>query len=69
MSDAGRGRRVRVIVEYDGKDISDEIAAGLDKLTVTRNTDEADDLQITLEDREGSWRGPWFPKVASQSQR
>jgi phage protein D len=59
-------RRARVIIEYDGKDITAEISKGLLSVAYTDNTDKADDLQIAVEDREGNWRGPWYPRVAAQ---
>lgn len=61
-----KGRRAYVQVEYDGKNITKELSKGLLSLTYTDNTDQADDVQMTVEDRKGNWRGPWYPKVAAQ---
>lgn len=61
-------RRARVQVEYDGVDITEALSNGLLSLTYTDSTDKADDIQITVEDRDGNWRGPWYPKVAAKSE-
>jgi len=58
------GRRAYARVIYDGRDITDEISAGLISISFTDSAEEADDIQITVEDREGAWSGPWLPKVA-----
>lgn len=55
-------RRVEVRLVYEGADISRDIAPFLINLTYTDNAHgQDDDLQLTLEDREGLWRGDWFP--------
>lgn len=47
---------------YEGKDISRNIAPYLINFTYTDNAkDKADDISVTLEDRKGRWRDPWFP--------
>ncbi len=61
-----KARRAYAVVTYDGQDITEAISKGPLTLTYTDNTDQADDIQITLEDREGNWRGPWYPKVAAK---
>lgn len=56
-------RRVDVELVYEGVNISRDIAPFFVDLTYTDNAHgEDDDLQITLEDREGKWRGSWFPE-------
>jgi len=55
-------RRAEIILVYEGADISRDIAPFLISFSYTDNaSDKADDLNITLEDREGKWRNPWFP--------
>ncbi|GHU78869.1 hypothetical protein AGMMS49992_30220 [Clostridia bacterium] len=61
-----KGRRAYPVIEYDGMDISDEVSSGLLSITYTDNIDKADDISITVEDREGNWIGSWFPQVASK---
>lgn len=57
-------RRAWVTVEYDGKDITEEISASLLNLTfIDKSADEADEVTITLHDREGHWHKDWYPKV------
>ena len=63
-----RARRAYVRIEYDGKDITDQLSEMLISVSYTDNTDEADNLEITLEDREGNWAGSWFPKVAIRAE-
>ena len=60
--DAHPARSVEVVIEYEGKDISRDIAPYLISFSYTDNaSDKADDISVTLEDREGRWRDPWFP--------
>jgi phage protein D len=55
-------RRAEILLLYEGADISRDIAPFLISFSYTDNAgDKADDLAITLEDRKGNWRGPWFP--------
>ena len=61
-----KGRRAYAQVIYDGKDITNELDKSLLSLVYTDNTDKADDIQIIVEDREGNWRGPWYPKTAAK---
>ena len=56
-------RRVELKVNYQGIDISRDIAKHLVSFSYTDNaTNEADDLEITLEDSEGLWHGDWLPE-------
>ncbi|WP_229521469.1 phage late control D family protein [Paenibacillus monticola] len=59
MQDA---RRAVLVLQYNGKDVTQEIA---DSLTDFNYNDAAsgslDDLSINLEDREQNWQGPWAP--------
>lgn len=55
-------RRPRIIINYEGKDISSDIAPYLLSFTFTDNSGgKADDIAITLEDREGLWLNDWQP--------
>jgi phage protein D len=56
-------RKAYAQIEYDGVDISEAVAKGLISVTYTDNLDEADEVKITIEDTEGNWTGPWYPKV------
>ena len=55
-------RKCEVLVKYDDKDISTDLQPYLKNVSYTDNlSGEADDLQITLEDRDGLWQSSWFP--------
>lgn len=56
-----RARRAWLKLLYDSADISADVAPFLRSATFTDNFNSADDLQITLADAEGLWRGDWFP--------
>lgn len=59
-------RRAYVIINYDGKTISEDIAVSDSILTLTyvsKSQDEADELELTVHDREGKWRSDWYPKL------
>jgi len=54
MSDKNMARRTDVEINFDGTDITSSIRPYLLSVTYTDNEeDEADDLQIRLQDREG----------------
>ncbi|WP_217958070.1 phage late control D family protein [Acutalibacter muris] len=54
-------RRTAVRLTFDGVDISADVNRYLQSLSYTDNEqDETDDLQITLDDREGVWLGSWL---------
>ncbi|RXZ84580.1 late control protein [Paenibacillaceae bacterium] len=56
-------RRAEVEIEYQGLNITSTISQFMTSFSYTDNgTGQADDLQLTLEDREGNWRKPWLPK-------
>ena len=60
--EAQAARRAEIIIVYEGADISRNIAPYLISFSYTDNaSDKADDINITLEDREGNWLDPWFP--------
>jgi phage protein D len=55
-------RRAMLFVTYKGIDISAPLAESLLDLTYSDNpSGSLDDLQITVEDRAGKWRGDWSP--------
>lgn len=56
-------RQVQAIIVYNKKDISAEITPYLKSVSYTDNmSGQADDLQITLEDRQGLWQSAWMPE-------
>ena len=56
-------RRISVIIKYNNKDISVDISKYLKSISYTDNlSGEADDLQITLEDKAGLWQSTWMPE-------
>ncbi|MBE3586573.1 MAG: hypothetical protein IMW94_10575 [Thermoanaerobacter sp.] len=56
-------RRARLQVLYENVDISADLQPHLLSWTYTDNlSGQADDLQITLEDRLQLWSGPWMPE-------
>ncbi|QEH67259.1 phage late control D family protein [Cellulosilyticum sp. WCF-2] len=56
-------RSVHLIVEYQRVDISKDIRKYILGMAYTDNaTGAADDLDITLEDKEGLWHGSWLPQ-------
>ena len=68
MSDKDLARRVEVDVAFAGTDISKEIMPYLLSLTYTDNeADEADDLQIQLQDRDGLWLEDWLTEAVEAS--
>lgn len=62
-------RSASVELIYEGVDISRDIDPYLKSLSFADNgTGKADDLQITLEDREGRWINPWMPEKGDRVQ-
>lgn len=60
-------RKTQIELTYEGVNISDDIAPFLLSFRYGDNgTNRADDLQITLQDREGRWRRDWFPSDGDQ---
>jgi len=56
-------RRISAIIKYNNKDISADISKYLKSISYTDNlSGEADDLQITLEDKAGLWQSKWMPE-------
>ena len=64
--DSKATRRTNALILYNGKNISSSLAPYLKSLTVTDNMGGmADDLQITLEDREALWQASWLPEMGA----
>lgn len=62
MPDKHEARNLEVVINYEGKDISRDIAPYLISFSYTDNdSDKADDIALSLEDRVGKWRNDWFP--------
>lgn len=59
-------RRTEVYIEYENKDISADIKPYLLDFSYQDNEDEADDLQITLEDKKELWQKDWFPEKGAR---
>lgn len=58
-------RRTEIRLTFEGVDISADINKHLLSLTYTDNDeDETDDLQLSLDDREGIWLGDWLNNPA-----
>lgn len=56
-------RTSSIKILYNNKDISVDISKYLKSINYTDNlSGEADDLQITLEDRQGLWQSAWMPE-------
>lgn len=60
-------RRAYISLVYEGVNISRDIHSFLLDFSFTDNAHgKSDDLQITFEDREGLWRGAWFPEKGAK---
>jgi phage protein D len=61
-----KARRVELQVFIDGTDVSTSLNPYLTSASYTDNEeDKADDLTLTLDDRERLWIGGWFPDKGS----
>lgn len=61
MSDKNNARRVAYEVAFDGTDITKPLSPYFLSMAYTDNEeDEADDLQIKIEDRDGVWMEKWL---------
>ena len=64
MSDPNLARRAEMSVSFDGVDITADIKPYLLSLSYTDNEEgEADDLQLTLQDRDGLWLKNWLEEA------
>ncbi|MEK4713478.1 phage late control D family protein [Sporosarcina sp. FSL K6-5500] len=55
-------RRVRTILKYNGVNISKSLEGFLTHFTYADNEGAGDDIQISLQDRDGKWHGDWLMK-------
>lgn len=56
-------RRAEVEITYEGVNITKDIAPFFESFRYTDNgNSKADDVNITLQDRDGKWRYQWMPK-------
>ena len=59
-------RRAWVSVDYNGKDITEAVTKTIIDFTYTdRASDQADDLELNVHDRDRNWQGDWYPKAKS----
>lgn len=58
----GIANRTKLKVIYKGKDISEEIQEYILDFSYTDNDNDAEDLQLTLENKEELWYKEWFPE-------
>lgn len=66
MSNKDLARRVSAIIEIDGVNVTNTISDYLLSLSYTDNEeDKADDLQLTLDDRDNIWLGSWLKASAN----
>jgi phage protein D len=56
-----QARRTKVKIIYQGVDITVDLEPYLLDFSFADNEGKADDVQITLQDREGNWHDPWLP--------
>ena len=69
MSVEAPARRTDAKITFDGTDISAEMRRYLISVSYTDSEeDEADDLQITLQDKEGLWMQDWMMKLILATQ-
>lgn len=62
-------RRSRLLLSYNNRDITSDLAKYLLSFSYADHASgKADDLQITLEDRIGLWRGDWVPEKGATVQ-
>lgn len=62
-----QARTAELVVKYNGRDISADLAPFLVSAIYNDNADgKADDITIVLEDRAGRWRGDWLPDKGAQ---
>ena len=61
------GRRAWLVILYNGKDISEDISKYWLSFSYTDNlSGTADDVDLTLEDRQEIWRSDWFPDLTAR---
>ena len=61
-----QARRVSAIIKYDNKDISADLMPYVKNISYRdAMSGQADDLQLTLEDRQGLWQSAWMPELGA----
>ena len=56
-------RTARLKLVYQGRDITREVAPFVREFSVTDHAHgKADSLDVTFQDRDGLWKGPWHPR-------
>ena len=56
-------RRAYVKIEYDGKDITEALSRMIVRFEyVDKASGEADELNLTCQDKENKWINEWYPK-------
>ena len=62
-----KARRTKAYITYEGADITKDIEEYLLSISYTDNEEEkADDLQISLEDKEGTWVSDWLEQTGAK---
>lgn len=62
-------RKARLRTNYEGKNISEQINEDLEEFTYTDvASGESDSIEITLNDMEQKWMGPWMPQKGDRIQ-
>lgn len=61
-------RRGSLVVIYEGKNISKDIADSILECTYRDSINEFDTIDLTLEDRHGLWIGAWSPQKGDKLQ-
>lgn len=57
------GRRAKLEIIYNNQNVTENLEPHLNGWTFTDNlSGQSDDIQLTLEDREQLWAGPWMPQ-------
>lgn len=68
MPETVRARSVELAVEFNGADITKDIRPYLLSAVYTDcEDDDADDLQLTLQDREEIWASKWLGEALSKT--
>ncbi|SKA01836.1 hypothetical protein SAMN02745174_02290 [Cetobacterium ceti] len=61
-------RRGSLVILYEGKDISKDIADSIINCVYRDSINEFDTIDLTLEDKKGLWMGCWFPQRGDKIQ-
>ncbi|MED3799061.1 late control protein [Lysinibacillus capsici] len=54
-------RRAIVVISYNGKNITADLAPDLTSFQYNDNEGKSDEIQLDLQDREKKWQDPWLP--------